>query len=130
MSFFELNIKQMIVLADKHGDKELINKLYKKLDIFETYTYKNSLCVIISQTITYADNRPLFKELSEFCLSNFKKTRFRYAIEFNQRMGYSQSRLREDDVTEFLINLYCLGCDVARNHQHFFSDEYQMFVDL
>jgi len=130
MPFIELEIKQIIVLADKHGSKDLFEKLHKRLSYSDDYGFRTLMYVVISQTITYADNRPLFKELSEFCLANYIKTRFGHSIEFNQRIGYSQSRLKEDDMTEFLINLYSLGSVIVRNHQHFFSEEYQAFVEL
>ena len=131
MSFSDLKISEIIVLADKHGDDKLIDKLSKILNDSDDAYYKRvTVHTIITQTITYADNKPLFKELSKFCLDNSQRAHYDYTIVFNQQEGYSQSRLKEDDMTEFLINLYSYGIYVIRDHQHFFSDTYQTFLEL
>ena len=129
--YSKLSISEVIVLADKHGDKHLIDKLNNILSRSEDdYDRRAVVHTAITQTITYADNRPLFKELSKFCLDNFQSTHYDYAVEFSQRLNYSPSRLKEDDMTEFLISLYSCGVHIIRDHQHFFSDTYQTFLEL
>lgn len=131
MHYIRLSISELIVLADKHGDDDLIVKFSNILSKAEDdYERRATVHTIITLTITYADNRSLFKVLSKFCLDNFQSTHYNYAIEFNQRLGYSQSRLKEDDMTEFLISLYSCGVYIVRDHQHFFSDTYQTFLEL
>lgn len=114
-------------------DSVFMIKLDETLSRHDTGDISYLILIIASRCITYADNRSLFKLLSAFCLDSIQKYRIGkryYQIEFRQELGYSPKRLREDDMTAFLIALYNSGYVIMKEHQHFFSEEYQMFVEL
>jgi len=136
MSIMFTKIAELIIAANDNGVSMLKSDLDKTMLRLSGWDKRIVVNNFITLCIQYSDNKPLFKVLSAYCLDMLKNedipTRIRVynGIEFNQRLGYSQSRLREDDMTEFLIRLYPYSRVVVSHHLHFFSDEYKFFVEL
>jgi len=137
MSIMFTKIAELIIAANDNGVSMLKSDLDKTMLRLSGWDKRIVVNNFITLCIQYSDNKPLFKVLSAYCLDMLKNEdiprgiRLYSGIECNQRLlGYSQSRLREDDMTEFLIRLYPHKRMIINRHLHFFSDGYQTFVEL
>lgn len=134
MSFKNLTIKELVILYHNNpvGDlrEQLNNQFFCDADEYDTFIGTQ---VLIAVALAYNHNVLMFDILTEFVLDKLSTLKKYDVIPIDltsTAISEDMDFLKKERVTCFMIGLYSYGGRCAKSFLPYFSEEYQMFVEL